>query len=496
MNKLSYETLKKQNYDGYLLKDAPERVLQFGEGNFLRAFVDYFIDVMNEKADFNSKVVLCQPISSSNGIADYINEQEGLYTLFLRGFQDGKEVNQKRVISCVSRCLNPYDDFEGVLACADNPDLRFIACNTTEAGIVYDESCQFTDIPANSYPGKLTQFMYRRFQKFGSQKGKGFIILACELIDNNGKELEKCVLKYAKQWDLGEEFIHWIEKENIFCSTLVDRIVTGYPHNEAKEICQELGYEDNLIDTGEIFGFWVIEGPESIKDEFPVDKTDLPILITDNHKPYKQRKVRILNGAHTSFVLGAYLAGQDIVRDCMHDDVICSFMNKTIYDEIIPTLDLPKEELEDFAADVTERFKNPFIDHALLAISLNSTSKWKARVLPSLKEYIKRKGTLPACITSSFAFYVAFFNGHKLTEEGLIASRKGNDYTVKDDRSVLEFYAAHAEDSVEDLVHAVCKNIDFWGEDLTQLPGFEQAVCDDLKQIRKNGAYEVMKSRI
>ncbi len=357
MKKLSYAVLKEQGYDGYLLESAPERVLQFGEGNFLRAFVDYFIDELNEKAGFNSKVVLCQPIAPD--LDDRFNEQEGLYTLFLRGFQDGKKINKKRVISCVSRCLNPYKDFEAVLACADNPDLRFIACNTTEAGITYDSSCQFTDVPAGSYPGKLTQFMYRRFQKFGQEAGKGFIILSCELIDDNGKELEKCVLKYATQWNLGEDFINWIKAENIFCSTLVDRIVTGYPRNEAAAICEELGYKDNLIDTGEIFGFWVIEGPQSIKDEFPVDKANLPILITDNHKPYKQRKVRILNGAHTSFVLGAYLAGQDIVRDCMNDDVICGFMNKTIYDEIIPTLDLPKAELERFCCCCYRTFQKP-----------------------------------------------------------------------------------------------------------------------------------------
>ena len=192
MNKLSYQTLKDLNYDGYLLPDAPERVLQFGEGNFLRAFVDYFIDILNEKAGFNSKVILCQPIAP--GLADMINEQEGLYTLYLRGFQDGQKVSKKRIISCVSRCLNPYADFDVLMACAENPDLRYIACNTTEAGIVYDDSCQFSDTPADSYPGKLTQFLYRRFQTFGNEAGKGFVILSCELIDNNGKELEKCVL--------------------------------------------------------------------------------------------------------------------------------------------------------------------------------------------------------------------------------------------------------------------------------------------------------------
>ena len=492
MDRLNYDVLAKSGYDGYVLKDAPVKVLQFGEGNFLRAFVDYWFDLANEKADWNGKCCLVQPIAP--GLAKMINEQEGLYTLYLRGSENGQKVDAKRVISSVKNCLNPYEaaDFEAMMEVAASDDLEIIVSNTTEAGIQYDPSCQLNDQPASSFPGKLTQVLYHRY-KAGK---KGIIMLACELIDNNGKELEKCVLKYAKQWNLGEDFIAWIKAENIFCSTLVDRIVTGYPRNEAKAICEELGYEDNLIDTGEIFGFWVIEGPQSIKDEFPVDKAGLPILITDNHKPYKQRKVRILNGAHTSFVLGAYLAGQDIVRDCMHDEVICGFMNKTIYDEIIPTLDLPKEELEDFAAAVTERFKNPFIDHALLAISLNSTSKWKARVMPSLKGYIERKGTLPPCITASFAFYIAFFNGHTLTEEGLIASRNGNDYTVKDDKAVLEFYAAHKDDSVEDLVHAVCTNTDFWGEDLTQLKGFETAVCDYLTQIHTSGTYEVMKSLV
>ena len=492
MKTLNYETLNEIGYDGYLLKDAPERVLQFGEGNFLRAFVDYFIDMLNEKTGFNSKVVLCQPIAQ--GLADKINEQEGLYTLYLRGFQDGAKVNKKRIISCVSRCLNPYNDFEEVLKCAENPDLRYITCNTTEAGIAYDPSCRFTDVPASSYPGKLTQFLYRRFQTFGSETGKGFVILSCELIDNNGKELEKCVLQYAAQWELGDDFMNWIREENLFCSTLVDRIVTGYPRSEADAINEENGYIDNLIDTGEIFGFWVIEGPESLKEELPFEKAGLPVLITDDHKPYKQRKVRILNGAHTSFVLGAYLAGQNIVRDCMNDEVICGFMNKTIYDEIIPTLTLPKEELEEFAASVTERFKNPFIDHALLSISLNSTSKWKARVMPSLKGYLEKTGTLPKCITASFAFYLAFYRGQELKEDGFHAVRGNDEYIINDDRAVLEFFNAHKQDDAAALTHAVCTNTDFWGEDLSKLPGFEESVAQTLKAIEENGTYEVMKA--
>ena len=497
MDTLSYKTLEKIGYDGYLLKDAPERVLQFGEGNFLRAFVDYFIDMMNEKAGFNSKVVLVQPIANKEGgfkLNEVINSQDGLYDLYLRGFQDGKKVNDKRIISCVSRCLNVYSDYQAVMDCASNPDLRFIVCNTTEAGIAYDESCKYEDCPASTYPAKLTKFMHERFLKFGNQKGKGFIILACELIDDNGKKLEEYVLKYAQDWNLGEEFINWIKEENIFCSTLVDRIVTGYPRNEAEQINNENGYIDNIIDTGEVFGFWVIEGPQSIKDEFPCEKAGLPILICDDHKPYKQRKVRILNGAHTSFVLGAYEAGQHIVRDCMHDEVISSFMNKTLFDEVIPTLTLSKEDCEQFAASVIDRFKNPFIDHQLLSISLNSTSKWKARVMPSLLGYVKKYNKLPECITASFAFYIKFYQGQELTEKGLVAHREDKEeYIVSDDRAVLEFYLAHKDDSVEEIVKAVASNIDFWGQDLTLIKGFEQAVVKYLNDINSKGAYAVMK---
>lgn len=493
MKKLSYETLKELNYDGYLLKDAPERVLQFGEGNFLRAFVDYFIDVMNEKAGFHSKVVLVQPIGGGDTIREFINSQEGLYTLFLRGNENGRKINDKRVISSVSRCLNPYTDYDKYMACAKNPELRFIACNTTEAGIQYDPACQLEDKPASSYPGKLTQFLYARYQKFGQIPGKGFIILSCELIDNNGKELEKCVLQYARQWNLEESFLQWIKEENIFCSTLVDRIVTGYPRNEAAAICEELGYEDNIIDTGEVFGFWVIEGPKSLKKELPFAEANLPVLITDDHKPYKQRKVRILNGAHTTMVLGAYLAGQDIVRNCMEDDVIRGFMNKTIYEEIIPTLTLPEQELMDFAKAVTDRFNNPFIDHSLLAISLNSTSKWKARVLPSLKGYIEKYGKLPKCITASLAFYLAFYQGVRFDGKELIGIRGKEEYPIKDDLDILEFYNKHKSDDAYALTHAALSNSDFWGEDLSKIAGLCEEVAADLKFIKEQGSYALMK---
>lgn len=487
MNLLNYQTLKDQGYDGYLLKDAPERVLQFGEGNFLRAFVDCFIDQMNEKAGFDGKVVLVQPIAP--GLAKLINDQEGLYTLFLRGQENQEAVNRKRVISCVSRCLNPYEEYQAVLDCAKNPDLRFMVSNTTEAGIVFDPACKADDAPPSSFPGKLTAFLYERFQ-LGLP---GFIILSCELIDHNGEELKKCVKQYVDLWGLGEAFAKWVETENTFCSTLVDRIVTGYPRSEAQDICQELGYQDNLLDTGEVFGLWVIEGPQSIKDELPFEKAKLPILVVDDHTPYKQRKVRILNGAHTSMVLGAYLAGQDIVRSCMEDSVIHGFMNKTIYDEIIPTLDLPKNELTDFAAAVTERFQNPYIDHSLLSISLNSTSKWKARVMPSLLEYEKRTGSLPKCLTFSFAAYVAFYhNGKEKGENCLVGKRGENTYEIKDDPWVLDFYYDHRNDDEADIARAVVNNERMWGPQLAALPGFEDAVAQALMRIKAVGMYRAM----
>lgn len=488
MDKLNYKVLKSLDFEGYLLESAPERVLQFGEGNFLRAFVDYFFDILNEKAGFNGKVVLTQPIAP--GLADAINSQEGLYTLFLRGQESGQKVNRKRVISCVSRCLNPYQDYTALLDCAKNPNLRFLVSNTTEAGIVFDPVCKFDDVPPASFPAKLTRFLYERYE-LGLP---GFVILSCELIDHNGDELKKCVGQYIDLWGLTEDFAKWVQEENIFCSTLVDRIVTGYPRTEAAEICKELGYEDNLIDTGEVFGFWVIEGPQSLKEELPFEKAGLPVIIVDDHTPYKQRKVRILNGAHTSMVLGAYLAGQNIVRDCMNDDVVRGFMNKTIYDEIIPTLDLPKTDLIDFAAAVSERFANPYIDHALLAISLNSTAKWKARVMPSLLEYNKRLGKLPSCITFSFAAYIAFYHAGRETGAGcLIGKRADSTFEIKDDQWVLDFYFEHRNDDNRSIAHAVIHNEKMWGSGLADLPGFEEAVSAALKLIEEVGMYEAMK---
>ena len=496
MKQLSYQTLKEAGYDGYILEKAPEKVLQFGEGNFLRAFVDYWFDLANEKAGWNGKCVLVQPIAP--GLAELINQQEGLYTLYLRGSEKGQKVDDRRVISSVSRCLNPYvaADYEAMMAVAVSDDLELIVSNTTEAGIVYDAACGKDDRPPASFPAKLTQVLYRRWQA----KKPGVTVLACELIDANGKELLKCIDQYIAQWGLEDGFKTYVHEDCAVCGSLVDRIVPGRIRDpkEVAELEEKHGYADALLDVGECFGLWVIEGDEKLNDVLPFRKAGLEdrVFVTPDMSPYKKRKVRILNGAHTGFVLGAYLAGQDIVRDCMHDDIIRGFMNKMLYDEVIPTLPLDKDDLMKFASAVQDRFNNPFVDHELMSISLNSTSKWRARNMPSFLGYIEEKGALPPCLTLSLAAYIAFYSNdiQALTDAGLVCKRpKGNEYTVSDDRWVLEFYHDHKDDAPAALVHAVLTNERMWGQDLSKINGLEAQVTADLTKIRAEGAYQAMK---
>ncbi|MBQ3377578.1 MAG: tagaturonate reductase [Synergistaceae bacterium] len=502
MAQLNYEVLKASGYDGFVLKDAPEKVMQFGEGNFLRAFVDYFIDIANENAGFNAKAVLLQPIAP--GLAEIINKQEGLYTLYLRGNEKGVKVDAKRVISSCIRAINPYAEqgWDKVLELARSKDLEIIVSNTTEAGIVHESESKFDQNPPVSFPAKLTRVLYERF-KAGLN---GVIILSCELIDNNGKELLKCVNAYIEDWKdvLGADyagFKAWVNdaKQNIFCSTLVDRIVPGRIRDaeEVKKLNEINKYEDELIDVGEVFGVWIIEGPAELEDRLPFKKAGLPVHVVPDVTPYKKRKVRILNGAHTGFVLGGYLAGYNIVRDCMNDNAIRDYMNKMLYDEVIPTLPLDKQDLKDFAAAVQDRFNNPFVNHELLSISLNSTSKWKARNMPSFIEYVNNEKKLPVCLTMSLAFYIAFYSSNiqELNDKGLVCKRPNGDaYTISDDRWALEFFNAHKSDSPDKLVKAVLSNTQMWDQDLTKIAGFEAEVLKDLKLIREQCALAAFKA--
>ncbi|MBE7050426.1 MAG: tagaturonate reductase [Ruminococcaceae bacterium] len=424
----------------------PERIIQFGEGGFLRGFVDWIVQITNEKTDFNSSVVVVQPIEK--GMCDKLSEQNCVYTHIMRGLKNGEAVVDKKIIDVISRCVKPYDDYDSFLSLAKNEDFRFVVSNTTESGIVYDENDKLTDAPQKSFPGKVTALLYRRF-KLGL---KGFIFLPCELIDKNGDTLKRIILKMADNWNLEEEFKKWISDENIFCNTLVDRIVTGYPKDEKIN----LGYVDEMVNTSELFHLWVIEGPKSILDEIPLDKTGLNIIVTDSLEMYRTRKVRILNGAHTSMIPYAMLEGIETVRDCMNDSEMSEFVNKCVFDEIVPTLDLPYEELVEYANDVFERFNNPFIKHLCSSISLNSVSKFKVRVLPSLLEYIERKEKMPLNLIKSLAKLIEFYKYS----------------TPTDDEKIVSFMK---EKSLKEIL----SNVEFWDTDLSFL--YDEVVKYDNK---------------
>lgn len=409
-----------------------EKVIQFGEGGFLRGFADWMLQIVNEKTDFNGGVTVVQPIE--NGMCDMLSAQNCVYTHVCRGVE-GVDIKK---VDVISRCVKPYDDFDAYMALAENKDYRFIISNTTEAGICYESGDKITDRPAKTFPAKLTQLLKKRFDL----NLPGFVFLPCELIDKNGENLKKCILQYADLWNLGDGFKAWIENDNIFCNTLVDRINTGYPKDEKIEV----GFEDNMINTSEYFHLWVIEGYNGLFEEIPFDKCGLNVILTDNLAMYRTRKVRILNGAHTSLVPYALLSGLDTVKSCIDDKTMNEHIRKCVYEEIIPTLDLSKEELTEYADNVLIRFANPYIKHYLSSIALNSVSKFKVRVLPSVLEYIKRFDKMPETLIFSFAKLIDFYR---------------TDMT-NDDADVTAFMKTAS-------VKEILANDALWGEDLSFL---------------------------
>jgi len=455
-----------------ITRSFPERVLQFGEGNFLRAFVDWMIHRMNEHGVFKGNAVVVQPLK--NGLVDVLNEQDGLYTLYLRGIENCETVNRHELISSVSRGLNPYSDWQGYLETANNLDMRYVVSNTTEAGIAYVRTAKPESSCPASFPAKLTAWLAARFEAFGGSAASGVILMPCELINHNGAKLKECVLQHAADWELGEQFFQWLENECVFLSTLVDRIVPGYPRDEVEAMTAELGYEDQLVCTGEIFHLLVIEGPKELKEELPFDQVGLNVVWTDDMQPYRTRKVGILNGAHTSTALAAYLGDVDTVGEMMNDDDFGRFVKRVVFNELVPALPMNRDEVEIFAKAVMERFQNPFIQHQLLSISLNSVSKWKVRVLPSVKNYMMTYGHVPPLLAFSLAALIAFYKGNLRA-----------DYQPHDDPAVIDFfYEAWKSDQVVDRVLG---QIELWGEDLRDLPDLAQTVDAALKQILELG---------
>ncbi|CNG84392.1 tagaturonate reductase [Yersinia kristensenii] len=473
------QSLNRRDFPG---RSHPDKIIQFGEGNFLRAFVDWQIDLLNEHTDLNAGIVVIRPIDSD--FPPSLSTQDGLYTAVIRGLNEqGEAVRESRLIRSVNREINIYRQFDEYLALAHDPNIRFMFSNTTEAGIAWNEADQFSDAPPSSFPAKLTRLLFERFEHFAGAADKGWILLPCELIDYNGEALRELVLRYASHWQLPAEFTQWLTENNTFCSTLVDRIVTGYPRDEVATLQAELGYQDSFLDTAEYFYLFVIQGPKELAQELRLDKLDLNVLIVDDIKPYKERKVAILNGAHTALVPVAYLSGLDAVGQTMDDAQISRFVEKTITEEIVPVLDLPKDELLSFSQAVLSRFRNPFIQHQLLSIALNGMTKFRTRILPQLLAYQQQQGKLPPRLTFALAALIAFYRGE----------RDGQTYPLQDDAHWLERYSTlwngvkNGDIALAELVNGVLSDVTHWGQDLTAVPQLANQVTEQLQTIIDSG---------
>lgn len=463
-------------------KNYDVKVLQFGEGNFLRAFVDWMIHKSNQSDLFRGRIRVIQPIEQ--GLIPQLNEQKGLYTLITRGLTKGKVVSHSEIISSIEKGIDPYSDYDLFIESADLPELRFIISNTTEAGISYRPGESLNDRPQISYPGKLTALLYRRFKTYEGAAEKGLVIIPCELIDRNGDKLKEIVLRLALEWKLGVAFTNWLADRCDFLNSLVDRIVTGYPGEEAETLQKELGYSDKLMDTAEVFHLWVIEGDKKYSKELPFKESGCNVIWTADMTPYRTRKVRILNGIHTMTCLPAYLYGLETVGDCLKDPHMNRYISMGVYGEIIPSVDFDKEQLKDFAETVMERFANPYIEHKLINITLNSVSKFKTRVLPTILEYLEIKGRAPNILTFAFASLIYFYRGK---------NEKGETHKVSDNGDVLEKFSSLWSDfekgsiNSERFVTEILSNIDFWGQDLQEITALREKVLFHFIDIGKKG---------
>ena len=447
------------------MSEAREKVLCFGEGNFLRAFCAVVVQRMNENADFHGKMILVQGLEKGNG--DLINSQNGEYTVLEKGYQNNAPTEKFLNIDCVSRCVNPYRDYEEFLAIAENPELVFVVSNTTEFGICFDESETAGKSVYKNFPAKLTDFLLRRYRFFQGDPKAGLVILPCELIEKNGQKLKSLIVKYAEYWGAEAGFIQWINQSNVFADTLVDRIVSGFPKTGAESLWKQIGRVDPLLDICEPFFLWVIEADRKKLAHIPLTKSGLNIVITKNILPYRERKVRILNGAHTMSALLGHLAGMETVEQMLKDKDFGAFVETGIRKEIIPSFDC--DDLEAYADSVIERFLNPFLNHKLLDIALNSVSKWRTRDLCSLKDYVARYKTLPQALCLSLAGLIAFY-------------KKGVNSFVRDDPGIVSFIAEHD-------VNEIIKSERLWGEDLNLIaPDFRSLIERDFELIMQNGA--------
>ena len=467
-------------------KSLPIKVMQFGGGNFLRAFVDISIQKINNATNFNAGVAVIKP--TARGDYQELKSQDGLFSVQLEGYENNTFVQDLTVVDCIQKVINPYSEWQKYIDLSKTPKLRFIISNTTEAGIVFNSNDAFDHTPPKEFPAKLTVWLFHRFTHFDGALDKGCILLPVELIDKNGEALKQCILQYADHWSLSDAFKNWISEACIFYNTLVDRIVSGYPKDKIEEIEAKLGFKDQLAVAGELYQSWLLEGPDDILNEFPFNKTDLNIELVSDLESYRNLKVRILNGAHTSMVPVAYLLGERLVKDAMKNTQVANFIHQVLMSEVLETLDFPQDYKEQFANDVVNRFKNPALNHKLISISLNSTSKFVTRLLPSLKDYLKIKGSLPTNITFALSALIRFYEG----------SFNNDKINLNDTTSILEYFSniwkqfRKNDIDLNTLTTRLLGNSHIWQEDLNQITGLTNMVYKNLSNIEKYGFEEAL----
>jgi len=469
--------IKKLNRANLGLKEKyPIKIVQFGEGNFLRAFIGYAIQELNKKANFNAGIAVVQPID--RGLVQMLNAQDGLYTLFMKGVKKGEEIQDKQLVTNIVKGVDPYVNFNDYLSLAKEESLEFVISNTTEAGIAYVATDTPEMRPPSSFPAKLTMLLYERFKYFNGDVSKGLTIIPCELINHNSETLKEIILRYIADWNLGDAFKNWLLEHNAFHSTLVDRIVPGYPKDEIETYNAQLEYQDNLIVAAEVFLLWVIEGGGELKAKLPFHKTDLDVKIVDDMQPYRTRKVRILNGAHTAMVPFSLLYGNKTVKQSVDNEFTGKFINKAVFNEIIDTLEMDRDELNSFADEIFDRFRNPFIVHNLSSIALNSISKFKVRVLPSILGYIKVHGKVPTNLTFAFASLIRFYKG----------TWNGENLPVQDNEAIVaKFAQIWTSNNYSQIAKEALSIEDYWGQDLTKVKNLNESIALALEEIDVNG---------
>ena len=468
-----------------LLVDFPVKVIQIGEGNFIRGFADYLIDKLNADTGFNAGVAMVQP--RSGGKIAKLKEQDGLFSVFSRGIENSENVDNFTIVSCVTKTIDPYIEYEDFLALARTKELEFFLSNTTEAGIAFNKEDIFKNAPHKSFPAKATAFLLERFRYFEGDPSSGLTFLPLELIPRNAERLKEEILRYADFWELPEDFRKWVMNHNLFYNTLVDRIVPGYPANDIEHFEERLGYQDNYLVTAEPYLFWAIETRENLNDRIPFDKISSNIVTVPDLEPYQKRKVRILNGMHTGMTAFSYLYGNRTVGQTFEDEFTGNFMRKTVFEEIIPGLELPEGEMKEYAEVIIERFQNPFLNHKLMDIALNSTSKIKQRLLPTIFLYQERYENLPLRLVYLFSCIIRLYDG----------IWKGQKIPVQDDPKVVSSLGEIWQlQSYAEIAEKVLQQSNIWGSDLNEIPNFKSAVALALENVERSGVEEGFRNYI